>query len=74
MLYEVITEKLYLLDEPVAFCTNCRACTQEPGPDPGRCVHDDTMAEILRRYDACDGLVLGAPVNFYNVNARNNFV
>lgn len=63
------TEKLYLIDEPVAFCTNCRACTQEPGPDPGRCVHDDAMAEILRRYEACDGLVFGAPVNFYNVNA-----
>ncbi len=63
------TGKLYLVDEPVEFCTNCRGCTQEPGPDPGRCVHDDAMAEILRRYDACDGLVLGAPVNFYNVNA-----
>ena len=63
------TTKLYLIDEPVEFCTNCRACTQEPGPDPGRCVHDDAVAEILQRYDACDGLVLGAPVNFYNVNA-----
>lgn len=63
------TEKLYLVDEPIEFCTNCRRCTQAPGPEPGRCLHDDAMREILHRCGEADGLVLGAPVNFFNLNA-----
>ena len=63
------TGKIYLIDKHIEFCDNCRCCTQEQGPEPGRCVLDDDMADILDRYLASDGLVLGAPVNFFNVNA-----
>jgi multimeric flavodoxin WrbA len=63
------TTKVYLLDRPIEFCTNCRTCTQEPGPVPGRCVHTDEFGELLALLDGSDGLVLGAPVNFYSVNA-----
>ncbi|MDW7709700.1 MAG: flavodoxin family protein [Deferrisomatales bacterium] len=61
--------KEYLLDTRIEFCTNCRRCAQEPGPEPGRCVHDDDLGELLDLCRQADGLVLGAPVNFYNVNA-----
>ena len=64
------TEKIYLVDKHIEFCTNCRTCTQEA--DVGRrgtCVHDDDMAEVLNKVDAADGLVLAAPTNFSNVNA-----
>ena len=64
------TQKIYLLDTHIEFCTNCRTCTQEK--DVGRrgtCVLQDDMAEILDAIDGADGLVLGAPTNFYNVNA-----
>lgn len=63
------TEKIYLLDSHIEFCTNCRICTQQPGPDPGRCFLEDDMAGIIERIEGADALVLGAPVNFGNVNA-----
>jgi multimeric flavodoxin WrbA len=63
------TEKIYLLDRQLEFCRNCRTCTQSPGIDPGRCVHDDDMRDLLARCAQADALVLGAPVNLYNVNA-----
>ncbi|MBI5015057.1 MAG: flavodoxin family protein [Deltaproteobacteria bacterium] len=63
------TTKIYLVDRRIEFCTNCRRCTQVRGPDPGPCLHNDDLAEILRAYRLSDGLVLGAPVNFFNLNA-----
>ncbi len=63
------TEKIYLIDEYIEFCTNCRTCTQKPGSERGECVHHDDMAGILDRYDASDGIVIGAPVNCFNLNA-----
>ncbi len=58
-----------LLDRRIEFCTNCRACTQEPGAKRGVCVLNDDMAGILDRVDAADGLILAAPVNYFNVTA-----
>jgi multimeric flavodoxin WrbA len=63
------TEKIYLIDRHIEFCTNCRACTETAGPHRGECVLNDDMASILDKIDSADGIVLGAPVNFYNVNA-----
>jgi len=63
------TEKIYLLDKRIEFCTNCRACTQAPCEAPGKCVSDDDMPGIVEKVIASDALVLGAPVNFSNVNA-----
>jgi multimeric flavodoxin WrbA len=63
------TEKIYLLDKQIEFCTNCRTCTQRPGTERGECIHRDDMAGILDRYDTSDGIVIGAPVNCFNLNA-----
>lgn len=62
-------EKVSLLDLRIQFCTNCRRCTQEAGLEPGPCIHDDDMAGLIARIEEADALVLGAPVNFGNVNA-----
>ncbi len=62
-------EKIYLDEKHIEFCTNCRACTQTPGKDPGECPLKDDFREILSECLLADALVIGAPVNFYNINA-----
>lgn len=61
------TEKVYLQDQHIEFCTNCRHCLQAPGR--GECLLNDDMASLLDRIEAADALVLGAPVNFGDINA-----
>lgn len=62
-------EKIYLVDLPIEFCRNCRACMQQPGEARGKCVHDDAMASLLDTLAEADALVLGSPVNFGTVTA-----
>jgi len=63
------TKKIYLIDQHIAYCRNCRACTQVEGETRGTCVLPDDVCAILREIDSSDALVLGSPVNFYNVTA-----
>jgi multimeric flavodoxin WrbA len=61
--------KIYLLDKHIEFCTNCRRCTQSAEPRRGRCWQGDDLESILSEIDAADSIILGAPVNFFNVTA-----
>lgn len=63
------TTKIYLVDHPIEFCTNCRKCTQKPGKARGRCVQNDGLQEILTTIEEADAVVLGSPVNYYNLTA-----
>ena len=63
------TRTFFLRDEHIEFCTNCRACTQQPGETRGECPHKDAMEDILAAVDEADALVLASPVNFWNVTA-----
>ena len=64
------TKKIYLLDKHIEFCKNCRSCAQQKiEARRGKCVHDDDMEDILAEIDGADAVVLGSPVNFYNVTA-----
>lgn len=63
------TSKIYLIDKHIEFCTNCRACAQNPGKVRGNCRHEDDLVEILDQVDLADGLILASPINFYNVTA-----
>ncbi|MBN2143449.1 MAG: flavodoxin family protein [Candidatus Aureabacteria bacterium] len=62
-------EKIYLTDKQIEFCNNCRICTQEAGDEPGICIHKDDMAGIMEEWKKADGIVIGSPVNFYNITA-----
>ena len=62
-------EKIYLIDRDIEFCTNCRACTQQPGERRGRCVLNDGMEDLLDRIERADGLILASPMNFWSVTA-----
>ena len=63
------TSKIYLLDKHIDFCTNCRTCTQQPGPDRGACPIADDLGWILNEIEQSDAIVLASPMNFWTVTA-----
>lgn len=62
-------ETVFLRDEDIEFCHNCRACTQEPGAAPAQCVIDDDMRRIIDRIEQSDAYILAAPTNCGSVTA-----
>jgi multimeric flavodoxin WrbA len=62
-------EIILLRDYPIEFCLNCRACTQQPGAEPGKCVHQDGMQELIDKIERADGYILASPTNFGSVTA-----
>jgi len=63
------TKKIYLVDQHIEYCRNCRSCTQQEGKQRGKCVIEDDMETIQSEIDAADALVLASPMNFYNTTA-----
>jgi multimeric flavodoxin WrbA len=63
------TEKIYLLDKHIEFCTNCRQCTQKAGPARGECSINDDMNAVLDSIERSDAIVLASPMNFWTVTA-----
>lgn len=62
-------ETVLLRDYPIAFCLNCRECTQQPGEAPGKCVLHDGMGELIDKIERADGYILASPTNFGSVTA-----
>jgi hypothetical protein len=63
------TNKIYLIEKHIEYCRNCRKCTQVAGEARNACVIQDDLPGMLAELDSADAIVLGAPVNFYNVTA-----
>lgn len=63
------TSTIYLTDQHIEFCHNCRRCTQAPGLQRGQCVQEDDLQGILDEIEKADAIVLGSPVNDWNVTA-----
>ncbi|MGA2834093.1 MAG: flavodoxin family protein [Terracidiphilus sp.] len=63
------THTIYLTDQHLEFCTNCRKCTQPPGEERVKCGQQDDLEPILKEIEAADAVVLGSPVNYWNVTA-----
>jgi len=64
-----LTNVIYLTEHHIEFCTNCRRCSQTPGPDRGPCLQKDDMQSILEQLESADAIVLSSPVNCGNVTA-----
>jgi NAD(P)H-dependent FMN reductase len=64
-----VTQTIYLGDEHIEFCTNCRQCVQIPGEERGKCAQQDGLEAVLSSIEAADAVVLASPVNYYNVTA-----
>jgi len=63
------TRTIYLTDQHIEFCHNCRRCTQAPGIQRGQCVQQDDLQSILDEIETADAIVLGSAVNCWNVTA-----
>ena len=63
------TEIINLRDYPIEFCLNCRECTQQAGPTPGKCVLVDGMQALIDKIEAADAFILASPTNFNSVTA-----
>lgn len=63
------THTIYLTEQHIEFCRNCRECMQEPGTERGVCPQQDDLRPILEEVEAADVVVLGSPVNCGNVTA-----
>jgi multimeric flavodoxin WrbA len=63
------TVTLYLTEKHIEFCTNCRKCMQAPGEERGKCEQQDDLEPMLQEIESANALVLGSPVNFFNVTA-----
>ena len=62
-------ETVQLREYPIKFCLNCRECTQQLGENPGRCVLDDGLNDLVTKIEQADGYILASPTNFGSVTA-----
>ncbi len=63
------THTIYLSDEHIEFCTNCRQCAQVAGSERGKCVQEDDLEPMLTEIERADAVVLASPVNYGNTTA-----
>lgn len=59
------TELIYLEDFSLAPCHGCRTCFETKN-----CVINDDVEKIFGKIVDADGVIIGSPVYFYNVNAQ----
>jgi len=53
------TELVHIGSSAIRGCIACKKCTEL-----GRCVFDDEVNEIAKKFEECDGLVVGSPVYY----------
>lgn len=59
------TEKIYVHDQKIGYCTACYACKKS-----GVCFQNDAMAQLLDKIIAADVIVLATPVYFYTMDGQ----
>ncbi|MDE6004196.1 MAG: flavodoxin family protein [Oscillospiraceae bacterium] len=58
------TEMIHVGNQAVRGCIACNSCVEK-----GRCVFDDIVNETAKKFQECDGLVVGSPVYYASANA-----
>jgi len=57
-------EILHIGNKAIRGCIGCRKCSET-----GKCVFDDMVNESAKKFEECDGLVVGTPVYYASANA-----
>ena len=57
------TELIHIGQKDIRGCIACRRCRQD-----GKCVFDDIVNEVAKKFEASDGIVVGSPVYFASPN------
>jgi multimeric flavodoxin WrbA len=60
---DIETEIFQIGTDPVYGCTACKACVKL-----GRCVYDDVSNKLAEKMQEADGIILGSPVYYANIN------
>ena len=60
----VETEMIHVGNKPIRGCVACGQCARL-----GKCVFDDVVNEVARKFEAADGIVVGSPVYYAGPNA-----
>jgi multimeric flavodoxin WrbA len=58
------TEIVQVGNQPIRGCIACGSCMKN-----GKCVFSDLVNETAEKFEACDGIVVGAPVYYASANA-----
>lgn len=58
------TEILHIGNKDIRGCISCGQCAKN-----GKCVFDDVVNETAKKFEECDGLVVGSPVYYASANA-----
>ena len=58
------TEILHIGNKDIRGCISCGQCAKN-----GKCVFDDMVNETAKKFEECDGLVVGSPVYYASANA-----
>ena len=58
------TEILHIGNKDIRGCIACGSCAEK-----GKCVFDDIVNEAAKKFEECDGLVVGSPVYYASANA-----
>ncbi len=58
------TESIFLGDYNIGACTGCEGCSSS-----WECVLKDDFAQIIKKIDAADGIVLASPTYWYSVTS-----
>ena len=57
-------EILHIGNKDIRGCISCGQCAKN-----GKCVFDDAVNEAAKKFEECDGLVVGSPVYYASANA-----
>ena len=57
-------ELLHIGNKDIRGCISCGQCAKN-----GKCVFDDVVNEAAKKFEECDGLVVGSPVYYASANA-----